>query len=200
MQSYLKSEEWAGPESMRPRSWVQFVFGSANISLNQGHLSPWPADAHRGWLGWWGSLCTGTHAAPRCRAESERTVHWGGLEEVTSSQVDGVLNLRLEITWRKAIQTSLPPAIISQSPLSHFYFPSHLSPNTFLSFMEKVWVIDFNGLKTISILPIVLLKQLEWEGDPRPVLEPAWFIPTLCTRWLLARYSEITSSPVRKNR
>lgn len=73
--------------------------------------------------------------------------------------MDGILTLRLEITWSNINQTSpVTPTNIPSTPFSPKPQPFLFFPLIGYIYGRGGELLDFNGLKEISILPI--LKQL----------------------------------------
>lgn len=74
----------------------------------------------------------------------------------------GILILKLEITWSKNLNFPIPLTIIPPTLL--FLPPFSPKPHPFFSltdtYMEKVNGFNFNGLKVISILPIVFAETV----------------------------------------
>lgn len=128
MQSYLAKRGWAGLESMRPRSWVQIVCESVNLSLKQGQALLLNQQMHL--VGHRGS----GDRAHMCIAQTQHC--------------PGELKIKLHILWMLC-QWTLPinSILISESgnlnlsysshhpPLNshllHFYVLPHLSPYPF---------------------------------------------------------------------
>lgn len=138
MQSCLENKEWASSESMRPRCWVQFVYGSVTISLNQGYPLTLARQCSGGMVREY--RCTGINPAPHQRSDSK----WCWVDDI-SSQTDGVLTLRLEITWSNINQTSpVPPTIIpSNTPFSPKRQPFFFPPSDRVHIWKGWWITRF---------------------------------------------------------